>query len=143
MISSGDAIVSIVSEFKTFVLRGNVVELAVGVIIGAAFGKVVSSLVADILMPPIGWALGGVDLTTLTLDLPGTMRDPNNDARMVPVKLRYGAFLQAVLDFLVIAACLFAVVKAMNALKRKQEEAPPAPTATEKLLAEIRDLLKR
>jgi len=137
---------SIATEFKKFVLRGNVVDLAVGVIIGAAFGKIVASLVSDVIMPPIGWALGGVDFTNLAIELPGSMRDPKDDAKTIPVKLRYGAFIQAIIDFVIIAACLFAMIKAMNRLQRKEAVEPtlvPVLTESEKLLAEIRDLLKK
>jgi large conductance mechanosensitive channel len=131
----------LVSEFKEFALKGNVVDLAVGVIIGAAFGKIVNSLVGDVLMPPIGSLVGGVDFSSLAVDLPGTMKDEKT-GQMVPVKLRYGAFLQMIFDFLVIALCLFFVIKVMNRLKRKEEARPPEPTPAEVLLAEIRDELR-
>jgi len=137
---------SIATEFKKFVLRGNVVDLAVGVIIGAAFGKIVASFVSDVVMPPIGWMLGGVDFTELAVELPGKMRDPKDETKLIPVKLRYGAFVQAIIDFLIIAACLFGMIKAMNRLQRKEAVEPtvvPVPTESEKLLAEIRDLLKK
>ncbi len=140
---------SLASEFKAFVMRGNVVDLAVGVIIGAAFGAIVSSLVNDILMPPIGWATGGVNFSEKAIDLPGSMVDPATKdlppekQKKVPVKIRWGAFLQRVIDFLIIAVALFVVIQAMNRLKKKEEEKPPEPTATEKLLAEIRDELKK
>jgi len=126
----------LISEFKTFVQRGNVVDMAVGVILGGAFGKIVSSLVADILMPPIGLALGDVQFGDLAVRLGGT------DA--APVLLRYGAFTQAVLDFLIVAFCVFLLVKAVNALKKPAAPAAPAePPAEQKLLAEIRDLLRQ
>ncbi len=134
---------SIVQEFKKFILRGNVVDLAVGVIIGAAFGKVVASFVSDMIMPPIGWALGGVDFSDLAVDLPGKMKDPKDPTQMLPVKLKYGAFIQAMIDFLIIAACLFGMIQVMNRLKKKEAEAPVPPTTSEKLLAEIRDSLKK
>ncbi len=136
---------SIVQEFKKFVLRGNVVDLAVGVIIGAAFGKVVSSIVGDIIMPPIGWALGGVDFSELAIELPGSMKDPKDETKMIPVKLKYGAFIQAIIDFLIIATCLFGMIQVMNRLKKTEAEAPvpSEPTQSEKLLMEIRDLLKK
>lgn len=148
---------SLVSEFKAFVLRGNVVDLAVGVIIGAAFGAIVTSLVSDILTPPIGWATGGVNFSDLSINLGGKMLDPAlkdktteelakipDDKKFVPVKIAYGKFLQKAFDFLIIAACLFFIVQAVNRLQRKEAEKPPEPPATpsEKLLAEIRDLLK-
>jgi large conductance mechanosensitive channel len=135
-------------EFKKFIMRGNVVDLAVGVIIGAAFGGIVSSLVADILMPPIAYVTGGVDFSQKAIDLPGSIVDPTTkdkpaaEQKMIPVKLKWGSFLQKVVDFLIIALCLFLVIKAINKIQRKKEEAPPPPTATENLLTEIRDLLK-
>jgi large conductance mechanosensitive channel len=135
-------------EFKKFIMRGNVVDLAVGVIIGAAFGGIVSSLVADILMPPIAYVTGGVDFSQKAIDLPGSIVDPTtkdkppSEQKMMPVKLKWGSFLQKVVDFLIIALCLFLVIKAINKIQRKKEEAPPPPTATENLLTEIRDLLK-
>jgi large conductance mechanosensitive channel len=140
---------SLVSEFKAFVMRGNVVDLAVGVIIGAAFGGLVNSLVADILMPPIGWATGGVNFSDLAINLPGSMIDPATKDLppekqvKIPVKIAYGKFLQKIFDFLIIAMCLFFIIKAMNTVQKKQPQAPPEPTASEKLLAEIRDELKK
>lgn len=142
---------SLASEFKAFVLRGNVVDLAVGVIIGAAFGAIVTSLVSDILMPPIGWATGGVNFSELSVDLPGTMIDPATkdkppaEQKTVPVKIRYGAFLQKLIDFLIIAFCLFLIIQAVNRLQRtkKVEEKPAELSTSEKLLTEIRDELKR
>ena len=128
---------SMVSEFKTFIQRGNVIDLAVGVIIGGAFGKIVSSLVGDVLMPPIGLAVGGVDFSNLAVNLGGTVEEP--------VLLRYGSFLQATFDFLIVAFCVFLLVKAVNSMKRAEPEAPAAPKGptSEELLAEIRDLLKQ
>jgi len=131
---------SMVSEFKEFAMKGNMVDLAVGVIIGGAFGKIVSNLVANVLMPPIGLLLGGVDFSNLSLTLKPAMGE-------VPaVMLKYGLFLNTVIDFIIIAFVLFMVIKAMNSIKRKKEEvaveAPP-PSAQEVLLAEIRDLLKK
>lgn len=131
---------SIIKEFKEFALRGNVVDLAVGVIIGGAFGKIVSSLVGDVLMPPIGVLLGGVNFSDLAI----TIKEATDGAEAVVIK--YGAFIQTVIDFLIIAFVIFMVIKAMNSLKKKEEAAPPAPPAPsneEKLLAEIRDLLKK
>jgi len=127
---------SIVSEFKTFIQRGNVIDLAVGVIIGAAFGKIVSSLVADVLMPPIGALVGGINFSALKLPL-GEGKDA--------AAINYGNFLQTVFDFLIVAVCVFLLVKAVNALNRPAPAAPapPAEPSDEvKLLAEIRDLLK-
>jgi len=132
----GSLAMSFVSEFKTFVMRGNVVDLAVGVIVGAAFGKIVSSLVADILMPPIGMLIGGIDFSELKLLL-GESKDA--------ATINYGRFLQTVFDFLIVAFCVFLVVKAVNFLNRPKQAppaAPPEPTAEVKLLTEIRDLLK-
>jgi large conductance mechanosensitive channel len=130
---------SMVKEFKEFAMKGNVVDLAVGIIIGAAFGKIVSSLVADVLMPPLGILIGGVDFSSLSVTLKSA------EAGAAAVALRYGAFVQALFDFVIVAFAIFIVVKAMNALKRKKDEAPPAPLkppAQEVLLTEIRDLLK-
>ncbi len=133
----------LIAEFKAFALRGNVVDMAVGIVIGAAFGKIIASLVSDIILPPIGAVIGGIDFTSLAIDLPGKMKDPADATKMIPVKLKYGAFLQALFDFTIVAFALFAVIKGMNALKKKEAAAPPPPpTETEKLLAEIRDSLK-
>ena len=131
---------SIFKEFKEFISRGNVVDLAVGVIMGAAFGKIVSSLVADVVMPPVGLALGRVNFTDLKLTL-GNSPDPSKP----PVTLNYGSFLQTTLDFLIIALAVFLLVQAVNRLKRKEVAAPKPehiPTPEEVLLTEIRDLLK-
>ncbi len=131
---------SIFKEFKEFVSRGNVVDLAVGVIMGAAFGKIVSSLVADVVMPPVGLALGRVNFTDLKLTL-GNSPDPTKP----PVTLNYGNFLQTTLDFLIIAFMVFLLVQAVNRLKRREVAAPKPehiPTPEEVLLTEIRDLLK-
>ena len=127
---------SLVSEFKEFAMKGSVVDLAVGVVVGAAFGKIVSSLVADVIMPPIGMAIGGVNFTDLAVSL-GT--GPDGEA----VALRYGAFLQTIFDFMIIAAALFVAIKVINRLKRPDPAAPPPPPAREEvLLEEIRDILK-
>lgn len=126
-------------EFKEFAVRGNVVDMAVGIIIGAAFGKIVSSLVADVVMPPIGALLGGVDFSGLAF----TVKEAAGEAPAVVIS--YGKFIQTVIDFTIIAFAIFILVKAINTLKRKEEAAPPAPAAPpaqEVLLAEIRDLLK-
>lgn len=122
---------SFLSEFKEFALKGNVVDLAVGVIIGAAFGKIVSALVDNVIMPPIGMALGGVNFSDLSIALDSAGK----------VVIKYGAFIQTVVDFTIIALVLFIVIKAMNKLK-KPVEAPVAGPTQEQLLAEIRDLLK-
>lgn len=130
---------SMLSEFKEFAVKGNVVDLAVGVIIGASFGKIVTSFVADVVMPPIGLAIGGVNFTALQL----TLRDAVGDKPAVALK--YGSFLQTVFDFLIVAFVIFMAIRAMNKLKRK-EEAAPAPEAPSKeveLLTEIRDALNK
>lgn len=130
---------SVVSEFKQFAMRGNVVDLAVGVVIGAAFGKIVSSLVADLIMPIVGILTGGIDFS----DKAVTLREAVGD--QPAVLLTYGKFVQATVDFIIVAFAIFLVVKGINRLKRKEEAkpaAPPAPSAEEKLLTEIRDLLK-
>lgn len=132
----------ILSEFKAFAMRGNVVDMAVGIIIGAAFGKIVSSMVNDIIMPPLGLLIGGMNFTDLKLTMRAAVGD--NPA----VTLNYGNFLQVVFDFLIVAFAIYLMVKAMNAASRKKEEAPatppppPAPPREEVLLTEIRDLLK-
>ena len=112
---------SMMSEFKKFAMRGNVVDMAVGIVIGAAFGKIVSSFVNDMLMPPIGILLGGVDFKDLAIVLKAATED------VAEVTMNYGVFIQTVLDFLIIAFAIFMVVKAMNSLKKKEEAAPPAP----------------
>lgn len=126
-------------EFKEFASKGNVVDMAVGIIIGAGFGKIVSSLVADVIMPPIGILVGGIDFTGLKIVL-------KEAAGAAPaVTLNYGNFIQTTLDFLIVAFSVFLVVKTINRMKKKAAEAPaetPAPTTEEKLLTEIRDLLK-
>ncbi len=134
----------IIQEFRQFAIKGNVVDMAVGIIIGAAFGKIVSSLVNDVIMPPIGLAIGGVDFT----DLKAVLKPAGMDAAGNPIEavtLNYGAFLQTTLDFLIVAFAVFMLIKAINRLKRKEEvaPAPPAPTKEETLLTEIRDLLKK
>jgi len=132
-----------IQEFKQFALKGNVVDMAVGIIIGAAFGKIVSSLVNDIIMPPIGLAVGGVDFKDLNLVLKqGTVDQAGN--AIAAVTLNYGAFIQTAFDFLIVAFAIFLMIKAMNHMK-KEEPAPatPEPTKEEKLLTEIRDLLKK
>lgn len=131
-----------VTEFKEFISRGNVVDLAVGVIIGAAFGKIVTSLVEQVVMPPIGLALGRVDFSNLEWVL--VPEDPATEA-IEKVAIQYGAFINTLIQFLIVALVIFLMVKAINKLRRQQEEAPaapPAPTATEALLAEIRDELR-
>jgi large conductance mechanosensitive channel len=130
---------SMMKEFKEFAMKGNVVDLAVGIIIGAAFGKIVSSLVGDIVMPPLGLLIGGVDFSNLAI----TLKEAS--AGSPAVLLKYGAFIQVLFDFLIVALAIFMVVKAMNALQKKKDAvptAPPKPPVQETLLTEIRDLLK-
>lgn len=128
----------IIQEFKAFVMRGNVVDLAIGVIIGVAFGKIITSMVNDVLMPPIGLALGKVDFKNLAFTLREATTPDGKDA----VMLRYGTFLNTIIEFTIVAFCVFLLVKGMNALIKKAEAAPAPPTPTEQLLTEIRDLLK-
>lgn len=130
---------SMMSEFKDFAMKGNVVDMAVGIVIGGAFGKIVSSFVADVLMPPIGLLLGNVDFSDLAVTLKAA--EEGADA----VLLSYGVFVQTVVDFVIIAFAIFMVVKAMNSMKKKEEEKPaepPAPSKEEVLLTEIRDALR-
>lgn len=130
---------SFIKEFREFAMRGNVVDMAVGIIIGGAFGKIVSSLVNDIIMPPIGFLLGGVDFTELKAGM-------NVNGTEEAVTINYGTFVQTTIDFLIIAFAIFLMIKAINSMKKKEEAAPaapPEPSAEEKLLTEIRDLLKK
>ena len=130
---------SMMQEFKKFIMRGNVLDLAIGIIIGGAFGKIVSSFVNDVLMPPIGLLIGGIDFSDLAL----TLKEAQGD---VPaVLLKYGTFINTIIDFLIIGFAIFMVVKAANRMMKKEEEkpaAPPAPPKEEVLLTEIRDILK-
>lgn len=135
-------------EFKEFAVKGNVVDLAVAVVIGGAFGKIVTSFVNDIVMPPIGMLIGGVDFKDLTLVLKDATVDEVGEA-VAAVTINYGMFIQNVIDFTIIAFVIFLAIRGINSLNKKKEEAPapppppPAPTASEKLLEEIRDLLKK
>ncbi|UUY10096.1 large-conductance mechanosensitive channel protein MscL [Pseudomonas sp. J452] len=136
---------SIVSEFKAFAMKGNVVDMAVGIIIGAAFGKIVTSFVGDVIMPPIGLLIGGVDFTDLTIVLREAIAATDTTAAVPAVALSYGKFIQTILDFIIVAFAIFMGVKAINRLKREEAaapEVPPAPTKEQELLSEIRDLLK-
>lgn len=130
----------IVDEFKAFAMKGNVTDMAVGIIIGAAFSKIVSSIVSDIIMPPLGLLIGGVNFTELKVILKAaTVTKP-------AITWNYGSFLQITFDFLIVAFAVFLLIKAMNSAKKKEETAPavpPAPTKEETLLTEIRDLLKK
>jgi large conductance mechanosensitive channel len=131
---------SFVKEFREFAVKGNVVDMAVGIIIGAAFGKIVTSFVSDVITPPLGYLIGGVDFTQLAFTLPALQEGKE------AVTIRYGAFLQTTFDFIIIAFAIFLAVKAINRLKRREEvapSAPPPPSREEVLLEEIRDLLKR
>jgi large conductance mechanosensitive channel len=134
------------SEFKKFAMRGNVVDMAVGIIIGAAFGRIVSSLVNDVIMPPIGLAMGGLDFSNLFVNLGETTYDSLAAAEEAGAPIiKYGLFINNVLDFLIVAFAIFMVVRAMNKLKKKEEEAPaapPEPSDEVKLLTEIRDSLR-
>ena len=130
---------SILKEFKEFAIKGNAVDMAVGIVIGAAFGKIIASMVADLIMPPIGVLVGGVDFTKLAI----TLKEAVGDAPAVTLK--YGIFIQTVVDFTIIAFAIFMVVKLINRLKKQEADvhaAPPEPTKEELLLTEIRDLLK-
>ena len=131
-------------EFKTFAMRGNVIDMAVGIIIGGAFGKIVSSVVSDIIMPPLGVLIGGVNFSDLALTLKGAVM--NGSEVVTPaVTLNYGNFIQVTFDFIIVAFAIFLMVKAINKMKKKKEEEPAAPAAPPediKLLSEIRDLLK-
>jgi len=138
-----------IKEFKDFAMRGNVMDMAVGIIIGAAFGKIVTSLVSDVVMPPIGLLMGNVDFSNLFVNL--TMGSTfasvaEAEAAGAPI-IKYGIFINTVLDFVIVAFAIFLVIRGLNRLKRKQEAAPPppppGPTPDQKLLTEIRDLLKQ
>jgi large conductance mechanosensitive channel len=127
-------------EFKEFAMKGNVVDMAVGIIIGGAFGKIISSFVSDVLMPPIGLLLGGMDFSKLALTL------KSGSEGVEPVLLNYGMFINTTIDFIIIAFAIFMAIKALNSMKKKEEAKPvppPAPTKEETLLGEIRDLLKK
>lgn len=140
----------LLAEFKAFAMRGNVVDMAVGVIIGQAFGKIVTSLVSDVIMPPIGYILAGIKFDSLDHKLPQmTIKVPSIEKpgefiekTLEPVTIAYGKFIQASFDFLIVALCIFAMIKIMNTLKKKQEAAPAPPPPDVALLTEIRDLLK-
>jgi large conductance mechanosensitive channel len=137
----GRRAMSFVKEFKEFALKGNVVDIAVGIVIGAAFGKIVSSLVSDVLTPPLGYLIGGVDFTGLAVTMP-----PLLDGQP-EVAIRYGQFIQSVFDFVIVAFAIFIAIKVINRMRRKEEQAPtvapPPPPREQVLLEEIRDLLKQ
>ncbi|MDO9512458.1 MAG: large-conductance mechanosensitive channel protein MscL [Bacteroidales bacterium] len=139
----------ILNEFKAFAMRGNVMDMAVGIIIGGAFGKIVSSFVSDVIMPPIGLLIGGVNFTDLKLTIKDAVLDNAGQVSAEAVNINIGNFIQTTFDFIIIAFAIFMVIRLMNNLTAKKVEAaaapaaPPAPTAEEKLLTEIRDLLKK
>jgi len=131
-------------EFKTFAMRGNVMDMAVGIIIGAAFGQIVNSLVKDVIMPPIGILLGKVDFSKLGITLKSAVMEGDKVVAEA-VKINYGSFINTIVNFLIVAAAIFAIIKLMNMAKKKEEAKPtppPAPTKEELLLSEIRDILK-
>jgi large conductance mechanosensitive channel len=128
-------------EFKAFAMRGNVMDMAVGIVIGGAFGKIVSSLVSDVIMPPIGWITGGIDFSAMKWVLkPADDSDPKH--KIAEVAINYGTFINTIITFIIIAFAIFMVIKLMNRMQQKKEEAPAAPPADVALLTEIRDLLK-
>jgi len=135
------------NEFKEFAVKGNMIDLAVGIIIGAAFGKIIASLVSDIIMPPIGLLLGGMNFTDIQITMKDAVMDPvTGKILKEAVNLKVGNFLQTLVDFLIIAFSIFLIVKAIVKMKRKEEQAPaapPGPTKDQELLTEIRDLLKK
>lgn len=142
----GSKTLGFVGEFKQFISRGNVVDLAVGVIIGGAFGAITSSLVKDVVMPPISYLMSGVDVSSWKYVIAPAITDASGKVTRAEVDLTYGNFLQATLNFLIVAFVIFVVIKLINSLKRKEAEAPaapPAPSAEEKLLTEIRDILAK
>ncbi len=137
---------SLAKEFKEFISRGNVVDLAVGVIIGGAFGGIVTSLVKDVIMPPIGYLMSGIDFSSLKFTIAQAVTDATGKVTKPEVAIGYGAFINTVINFLIVAAVIFIVIKGVNSLKRKEAEAPAAPaapTTDQLLLTEIRDLLAK
>jgi large conductance mechanosensitive channel len=134
-------------EFKTFAMRGNVMDMAIGIIIGGAFGKIITSFVNDVLMPPIGMLVGGVDFSDLSLKLSDAVIGEGGEVVKAAVSINYGSFINTVIDFIIIAFAIFMVIKGMNSMKKKEEAKPapppPGPSNEEKLLSEIRDLLKK
>ena len=130
-------------EFRDFAMRGNVVDLAIGVIIGAAFGKIVAALVDNIIMPPIGWAIGGIDFARLTWRISEAVLNVDGTVARPAVEIGYGAFINTIVQFVIIAWVLFLVVKGVNAVKTAEEAAPPEPSEEVVLLREIRDALKK
>jgi large conductance mechanosensitive channel len=134
------------AEFKTFAVRGNVVDMAVGIVIGAAFGKIVTSIVADVIMPPIGFLIGGKTFTNLAITLKPAIKDEAGKTIVQAVTINYGNFIQTIIDFTIIAFAIFLLVKGINTLKRKEAakpSEPPLPSAEVTLLTDIRDILKK
>lgn len=130
---------AIIKEFKTFAVKGNVIDMAVGIIIGVAFGGIVNSLVKDVIMPPVGILIGGIDFSSFSI----LLKEATDNTKAVT--LNYGIFINTLINFIIVALAIFFLVKGINSLKRKEEEkpaVPPAPTKQELLLSEIRDLLK-
>jgi large conductance mechanosensitive channel len=133
---------SFAKEFKEFAMKGNVVDMAVGIVIGAAFGKIVTSLVTDVLMPPLGYVIGGIDFTALKITMPVMVEG------QAAATIRYGTFIQSIFDFIIVAFAIFLAIKAINRMRRKEPEpaapaVPPPPPREQVLLEEIRDLLKQ
>lgn len=136
----------LLQEFKEFAMRGNVVDMAIGIVIGAAFGEIVGSLVKDVIMPPLGAAMAGVDFSALALKIPSRIPGLSEGTTSPPIEIKYGVFLNTIIKFIIVAFALFMVIKLMNTLKKKQESAPPpppAPAPSEMYLKEIRDLLAK
>jgi len=136
----------IIKEFKEFAVKGNMIDLAVGIIIGAAFGKIITSLVSDIIMPPIGLLLGGINFTDIQIIMKDAVTDPVTGKVTAAVALKIGSFLQTLVDFIIVAFSVFLMLKGIIGLKKKKVEEPPAPlpqTKDQELLTEIRDLLKK
>ncbi|HUB25259.1 MAG TPA: large-conductance mechanosensitive channel protein MscL [Tepidisphaeraceae bacterium] len=134
---------SLIQEFKDFAVKGNAVDLAVGVVIGAAFGGIVNSLVNDVIMPPLGYLTGGVDFKNKVIQLKPAITDQTGKVLVAAVDWRYGSFINTVINFLIVASAIFVVIKLMSILHREQPPADPPPTLDQKLLTEIRDLLKK
>ena len=137
-----------IKEFKEFAVKGNAIDMAVGVIIGGAFGEIVNSIVNDIIMPPIGWLIGGVNFSDLKVELPKVVLD--SGIELAPATINYGSFVQTIINFIIIALCVFMMIKGLAAMKKSKKEeedaaptAPAEPSAEEKLLTEIRDLLAK
>ena len=133
-------------EFKEFAMKGNVIDMAVGIVIGGAFGKIVTSFVNDVIMPPIGKMMGGVDFKDLMYELEPAVVNAAGEVQTEAIAIKYGAFINTVIDFLIVAFAIFMVIRTMNKMKKKEEEAPaepPAPSKEEVLLTEIRDALKK